>query len=254
MSNISSTTSKFCCLKQLADDVAFAIEFMEREEELMHRGEMLDLANEVVMIIDLDDTITYWNKGAERLYGWIREEAIGQNVHKFLQTGYPVSLDDAMNTFHRDGAWEGELIHTTRDNAHIVVESHWTLYRDSEGRPSMIFEINNDITERKQVEEKVRAASLYSRSLLEASLDPLVTISAEGKITDVNKATEDVTGFSREELIGSDFSSYFTEPEKARKGYQKVFTEGSVRDYPLTIESCVRQNHRCPIQRHGVPE
>ena len=86
-----------------------------------------------------------------------------------------------------------------------------------------------------QAEEEVRAASLYSRSLLEASLDPLVTISAEGKITDVNKATEDVTGFSREELIGTDFSSYFTEPERAREGYQQAFTEGFVRDYPLAI-------------------
>ena len=86
-----------------------------------------------------------------------------------------------------------------------------------------------------QTEETLHAASLYSRRLIEASLDPLVTISVEGTITDVNKATEDVTGFSREELIGSDFSNYFTEPEKARKGYQKVFTKGFVRDYPLTI-------------------
>ena len=83
--------------------------------------------------------------------------------------------------------------------------------------------------------KKLLAASLYSRSLLEASLDPLVTISKEGKITDVNKATEDVTGCSREELIGSDFSDYFTEPEEARAGYQKVFTEGLVKDYPLAI-------------------
>jgi len=71
--------------------------------------------------------------------------------------------------------------------------------------------------------------------LLETSLDPLVTISAGGKITDVNRATEEVTGFSREQLISSDFSTYFTKPEKAREGYQKVFTEGSVRDYPLAI-------------------
>jgi len=84
-------------------------------------------------------------------------------------------------------------------------------------------------------EEGIRAASLYSRNLLEASLDPLVTISAEGKITDVNKATEEVTGYSREQLIGSDFSSYFTKPEKARKGYEQVFKKGFVRDYPLAI-------------------
>jgi PAS domain S-box-containing protein len=79
------------------------------------------------------------------------------------------------------------------------------------------------------------AASLYARTLIEASLDPLVTISADGKIMDVNRATELVTGLSREQLIGSDFSDYFTEPEKAREGYKKVFMEGSVMDYPLAI-------------------
>jgi PAS domain S-box-containing protein len=92
-----------------------------------------------------------------------------------------------------------------------------------------------EITERKRAEEAARQASRYTRTLIEASLDPLVTISREGKITDVNRATEEVTGVSRERLIGSDFSDYFTEPEKARQGYEQVFAEETVRDYPLAI-------------------
>jgi PAS domain S-box-containing protein len=83
--------------------------------------------------------------------------------------------------------------------------------------------------------DELRTAFRYARSLLEASLDPLVTISPGGKITDVNKATELVTGVSHEWLIGSDFSDYFTEPHKANEGYLKVLAEGLVRDYPLTI-------------------
>ncbi|MGZ4912771.1 MAG: MEDS domain-containing protein [Halobacteriota archaeon] len=90
---------------------------------------------------------------------------------------------------------------------------------------------------RLQAEEQARATSLYARSLIEASLDPLVTIDARGTITDVNKATEEVTGCSREELIGSDFSDYFTEPDNARAGYKQVFENGYVRDYPLIIRS-----------------
>ncbi|MBS1213769.1 MAG: domain S-box, partial [Proteobacteria bacterium] len=86
-----------------------------------------------------------------------------------------------------------------------------------------------------QAEERVRAVSLYTRSLIEASLDPLVTISAEGRITDVNEATVNATGISREDLIGSDFSDYFTEPEMARAGYREVFAKGFVTDYPLAI-------------------
>src|SRR5512133_146418 len=83
--------------------------------------------------------------------------------------------------------------------------------------------------------DEQRQASQYARSLLEASLDPLVTISPNGKITDVNEATIKVTGVLRDELIGTDFSNYFTEPEKAREGYQQVFAKGYVTDYPLTI-------------------
>ena len=82
---------------------------------------------------------------------------------------------------------------------------------------------------------RLALASRYARSLIEASLDPLVTISPEGKITDVNEATEQVTGVPREQLIGTDFSDYFTEPEKARDGYRRVFAEGFVLDYPLAI-------------------
>ena len=87
----------------------------------------------------------------------------------------------------------------------------------------------------KQAEEAARKASAYNRSLIEASLDPLVTIGPDGKITDVNAATEAATGFSRVKLLGTDFADYFTEPEKARLGYERVFGEGSVRDYPLEI-------------------
>lgn len=91
------------------------------------------------------------------------------------------------------------------------------------------------VAERKRAEERLRLALLYTRSLIEASLDPLVTISPEGIITDVNEATVRATGASRENLVGSDFSIYFTEPEKARAGYQQVFAKGFVTDYPLTI-------------------
>ncbi|MGO8990811.1 MAG: PAS domain S-box protein [bacterium] len=96
-------------------------------------------------------------------------------------------------------------------------------------------EPNKTEANRKRTEEELRKASLYARSLIEASLDPLVTISSDGKIMDVNQATEQVTGITRNRLIGSDFSDYFTEPVRAREGYQRVLSEGLVRDYPLSI-------------------
>jgi len=114
--------------------------------------------------------------------------------------------------------------------------------------------IFEDITDRKQAEIKLKEtldnleeligehtkelllANQYNRNLIETSLDPLVTIGPEGKITDVNRATENVTGYSREELIGTDFVDYFTNPDRAKAGYKQVFREGIVRDYPLQIK------------------
>ena len=95
--------------------------------------------------------------------------------------------------------------------------------------------LRQQVAMRRAAEEEARAASRYARSLIEASLDPLVTISHTGKITDINAATEQATGLARANLIGTDFADYFTEPEKARAGYRQVLAEDYVRDYPLTI-------------------
>ncbi len=94
---------------------------------------------------------------------------------------------------------------------------------------------SNSAPRKRRAKNGDRMSAGYARSLIEASLDPLVTISPEGKITDVNNATVEVTGIERERLIGTDFSNYFTEPDKAREGYKLVFSRGTVKDYPLTI-------------------
>lgn len=110
---------------------------------------------------------------------------------------------------------------------------------EKEKRAAELLIANKELAFQNDEKEK-RAAELivanYARSLIEASLDPLVTISADGKITDVNEASVKVTGRPREILIGTDFLDYFTEPEKAREGYRQVFEKGFVADYPLTIK------------------
>jgi PAS domain S-box-containing protein len=119
-------------------------------------------------------------------------------------------------------------------------EKFWALVsakqvKDDAGKLLYLQAEHIDITVRKKLEKEMYSASLYARNLIEASLDPLVTINAEGKITDVNLATEKITGITRNNLIGSDFADYFSDPVKARKGYKKVFSEEVVKDYPLTI-------------------
>jgi PAS domain S-box-containing protein len=93
--------------------------------------------------------------------------------------------------------------------------------------------------------EELRLAGTYARSLIEASLDTMVTIGPDGKISDVNTEAEKVTGISREELVGTDFSGYFTDPGKAEAGYRQAFREGLVRDYPLEIRRA--DGHVMPV-------
>ena len=117
----------------------------------------------------------------------------------------------------------------------ICIQQNCFLVRDSNNEPSyFIFQIQ-DITDRKQTEQTLLSANHYNRSLIEASPDPLVTIGSDGKITDVNLAAEVATGCRREELIGTDFANYFTDPERARAGYRHVFQEGHIHNYELNI-------------------
>ncbi|MEW6530462.1 MAG: PAS domain-containing protein [Thermodesulfobacteriota bacterium] len=186
---------------------------------------------------DLDRKILSWNEGARRNYGYTAEEIIGKDS-TILHTPEDIrsgAVDALLKMAYEEGLAEGEFIRVRKDGTRFVASVVVTRRNDSDGNPIGYLLMSNDISEKKLADEQLRQASQYARSLIEASLDPLVTISPEGKITDVNDATIKVTGVLKEELIGTDFSNYFTEPDKAREGYQQVFAKGSVTDYPLTI-------------------
>ena len=122
---------------------------------------------------------------------------------------------------------DGSIVWINMTTSHLINE---------ENMPLRYLCMIEDITERKRVVEELKESSRYSRNLIEASLDPLVTINNLGKITDVNRSAEKVTGVPRGQLIGSDFSGYFTDPLKAREGYNQVYKLGFVTDYPLSIK------------------
>ena len=238
-------TDRVLLQEKLEDKASEVEEYATRMEELVEertnrikkQASLIDLSPDAIMVRGFDGTISFWSAGAEKLYRWTAKEAIGQVSHALLKTIFPVPLIEINAQIGVAGSWAGELRHKTKDGREVIVESSWLAEKNKAGRVIDILESNVDVTERKKAEEKLRGLSAYSRSLIEASVDPLVTISADGKITDANKAAEDVTGCLREELIGSNFSYYFTEPEKADAGYKKVFSDGFVRDYPLAIRS-----------------
>jgi PAS domain S-box-containing protein len=186
---------------------------------------------------DLNARILSWNEGARRNYGYSEDQIIGKqsgilHAPEDIQSG---AVSRMLAMAYEKGLSEGEFVRVRKDGSRFVASVVVTRRNDSAGLPIGYLLMSTDITEKKQAEEKLRIASQYARSLIEASLDPLVTISPEGKITDVNQATVQVTGVPQESLIGTDFSDYFVEPEKAREGYRQVFAKGFVTDYPLTI-------------------
>ena len=200
----------------------------------LYARSLIEASLDPLVTISPEGTITDVNQATELVTGAPRVRLIGTRFSEYFteprlaEEGYQKVLaqglvrDYPLTIRHVDG-------HTTD------VLYNATLYRGEDGKVQGVFAAARDVTERKRLEEELHVASLYARSLLEASLDPLVTISPEGRITDVNDATELVTGTPRGRLIGSDFSDYFTEPDKARVGYRQVLAEGLVREYPLTI-------------------
>ncbi len=219
---------------QLAHD-GLELRVQERTAEIRRQAELLDLAHDAIIVTNTQGRTIFWNTGAVATYGFTRKDVAGRDHHAILGTRYPIPVENILATVESSGRWEGELTQTTKDGRQIVVLSRWAMRRGEAGGPPEILEINTDITTRRRTEEALRLASVYNRNLIEASLDPLVTIDLEGRISDVNSATELITGCSRTELIGTDHADCFTQPEKARAGYRLVFERGFVRDYPLEI-------------------
>jgi PAS domain S-box-containing protein len=138
----------------------------QRDQALEEQARILDLANDTIFVRDDMDRITYWNQGAQRVYGWSREEALGQVTHELLKTRFPHGLGEIRSILSRSGHWEGELEHMRKDGTWLTVASRWTLRRDAAGATAGVIEMNHDITERKQFAE---ALQHKNAELLQAS-------------------------------------------------------------------------------------
>jgi PAS domain S-box-containing protein len=227
-----------------------------RQEALLKTGALqnaiFNSANFSSIATDAKGVIQIFNVGAERMLGYVAAEVVNQitpaeisDPQELIARAESLSLELATHiapgfdalVFKASRGIEDiyELTYIRKNGSRLPAMVSVTALRDEQNTIIGYLLIGTDNTARKQADDKLRTASQYARSLIEASLDPLVTISPEGKITDVNAGSVKVTGVPREQLIGTDFSNYFTEPDKAREGYQQVFANGFVTDYPLTI-------------------
>jgi PAS domain S-box-containing protein len=133
------------------------------EERIREQAALLDQAQDAILVRDLRHNILFWNKGAEKIYGWAAEEAVGKNVRELLYKDLSAQFDEAGRAVLRNGEWQGEVRQMRRDGAEIIVASRWTLVRDEKGQPNSILVINTDITEKKRMESQfLRAQRMES--------------------------------------------------------------------------------------------
>lgn len=137
-------------LRQARDHLE--IEVAERTQQ----ASLLNLTHDSIFVRDMGDIITYWNRGAQELYGWKAEEALGKRSPELLKTAFPAPAEEIRAELLRTERWDGELERSRSDGTRVIVASRWSLRRDNRGQPSAILETNNDITDRKRREEEIR--------------------------------------------------------------------------------------------------
>ena len=212
------------------------------DEAIQQLAERLSLATQAggVGIWDWDvaNDLLVWDDNMYSQYGITRDQFAG--AYEAWTAGlHPDDRERGDEEIHM--ALRGEKDFNTDfrvvwpDGSIHHIRAMALVQRNAAGEPLHLIGTNWDITKQEQLGSELRASAAYARSLIEVNLDPLVTISIEGKITDVNEATVLATGIPREQLVGADFSDCFTDPAEARATYRKAFTEGSVRDYPLAL-------------------
>ncbi|HEY9665752.1 MAG TPA: PAS domain S-box protein [Coleofasciculaceae cyanobacterium] len=155
--------------------VCFVLDISERkraEQKIHEQAALLDITTDAIFVGDLNNQIQFWNKGAERLYGWHAEEAIGKNTNKLLYRPQTIDqLEICRNSLAECGSWQGELHQVTKDGKELIVASRWTLMRDEDGQPKSILTVNTDITEKKQLETQfLRAQRLESLGTLASGI------------------------------------------------------------------------------------
>jgi PAS domain S-box-containing protein len=157
--------------RDISDRELREVEHKQTEQKISEQAALLDVATDAILVRDLDGRIRFWNKGAERIYGWQTEEAIGRDAQLLLCNRVSPQLETAFQTVLDKGEWQGELRKLTKTGKEVVTESRWTLMRDEQGNPKSILSVDTDITERKLLEAQfLRSQRLESLGTLASGI------------------------------------------------------------------------------------
>ena len=212
------------------------------ESRFREQAELLDLTYDAVMVRNLRDQITYWNHGAEELYGWRAEEIVGKVAQDVLQTVHPKARAEIEAEMHETGSWEGELTHRRRDGSVVVVSSRWVLRRDDHANANGVLESNRDITAKRAAEEtqwkwdeEVRQSEIRFRLLIDAVKDyAIISLDANGLVASWNSGAQRLKGYSAEEIIGQHVERLYlredVERGKLAEELRRAAAEGHVDD------------------------
>lgn len=170
----------------------------QKDAELAMQAKLLDLSFSAVILRDGEDRITYWNKGAEELYGWTQDEVLGRVTHTLFQTEFPEPMESIWAVLRRAGRWQGELTQARKNGTKLTVLSRWALTSDPETNAESVMEANIDITQAKEAER----ANSWLAAIVGSSDDAIVSKRLDGIISSWNEAAERMFGYTAEEAVG----------------------------------------------------
>lgn len=205
-------------VRRVVQEAQIRRELQSARHNLGQQADLLDRATNGIILCDPQDRITYWNDGAQRIYGWSKEEATGQNVHTLLQTTFSNGATDLEQTLRHQSHWEGELRQVRRDGSTIFVASYWTLKGDRQDSPRL--QINTDITARKQAEAALRESEERYRRFVEQDLTGNLIVRPDGQIVTCNAAFARIFGF---DSVAGAQSANFLSLLRSRKEGTELF-------------------------------
>src|SRR3984885_3682056 len=225
----------------------------QAERALSEQARLLDLSNDAIFVRDAGDHVTYWNKAATELYGFTREEALGQVTHELLQTQFPAHLGMIKEQLNRDERWNGELVHTRKDGTKVIVISRWALDRKAKGNALRILETNSDITQQKRTEKALRESEGRFRAIVETTPECVKLVSADGTLLHMNKPGLEMVGArSVDEVVGKNVYDLIAPEDRNRfKAFNESICRGEQGSLQFDIVGL--EGKRRHMETHAAP-